>query len=110
MSSQGTGLLFTIRAVAITAILLLGGGFPSAAQTPEEANIIGTWRVTQEPGTSSEFFVYAVVGEGGVLSTSDMDFSVGSGVWRKNGPGNFAATVEEFAGSASDGRANSRIV
>jgi hypothetical protein len=77
-------------------------------QDQDEATLVGTWRtriaMSEVP---IEFFSITVFNEGGTMTDRfalGPRLSVGSGVWKKiRGRGNFAATLEVFDDTDSDG-------
>lgn len=93
-------------------IVLLCSALPGAAlaaDDQDDVSLVGAWRTSVVfPGTTFEFFSYSVFNEEGTMtdrvSALGPGTSVGSGVWKKiRGRGNFAATLEGFDDSDSDG-------
>jgi hypothetical protein len=109
MSKQRSRFLSMMSVVWL--IALLCGALPGAVlagddQDHDDATLVGTWRVTGNPGTPQEFFSLVVFNKGGTMTVTNSipRITINSGVWKKiDGHGNFAATFEDFEDSNSDG-------
>jgi hypothetical protein len=80
-------------------------------QDHEDATLVGTWRITINPGTPQQVFGLTVFNKGGTMTVTNSipRITINSGVWKKiPGHGNFAATFEDFEDSNSDGAFDSR--
>lgn len=93
----------------VAAIVMLGAGLPGAAQTPEAANIIGTWNVTSDPGTPEERFGVALINDGGTVSYVSSGLQRQEGAWRKTGPRSFEANLQLFEADGSRFRVRATI-
>ena len=88
-------LVGALYALVIT-IVMLGDGRQGIAQAPDNANIIGTWNVTSDPGTPDEQFHVALVNEGGTASIVGADLERAEGAWIKTGRRTFLANLHGF--------------
>jgi hypothetical protein len=94
-----------VRALCATAVTIVTLGSPqqSAAQAPDNANLIGGWRVTVDPGTADEAFAVLLVNEGGTATVRVLDGDNADGVWIRTARRTFALTLDEFDDVNSDG-------
>jgi hypothetical protein len=116
MSKQRSRFLSMICVVCLVALLY--GGLPGTVlagddQDHDDATLVGTWRNRIVFTGFGEFFSISVYNKGGTMTdrfSSGPGLSVGSGVWKKiPGRGNFAATLEAFTDSNSDGFFDRRV-
>jgi hypothetical protein len=66
------------------------------AQSPDNALIIGGWRISEGPGTPPEGFVTVVFNQGGTMTALAGDGDRSQGVWIRTAPRTFAFTLDEF--------------
>jgi len=115
MSEQRSRFLSLIRVLWLIGLLCcaLSGTvlYGEDQERDDDATLVGTWRISIIfPGAPFEFFSFQVFNEGGTMTDrfgggpSGPGTSMGSGVWKKiPGRGNFAATLEGFDDSDSNG-------
>jgi hypothetical protein len=117
MSKQGSRFLSMMRVVWLIALLssaLPGRVLAGDDQDHADTQLVGTWSTRIVfPGSPNEFFSLEVFNAGGTMTerfSSGPGLSVSSGVWKKiPGRGNFAATLEGFVDTNSDGLFDQRF-
>lgn len=96
--------------IGFLSILLVCLAVPSvvwaSSRSAKDAALVGTWRAILNPDTPNEIFVLLVFHADRTMTatTSAMQQSIGSGVWKKaHGHNVFTAEFELFGDSDSDG-------
>jgi hypothetical protein len=103
MSAQRSRVFAKAVSAIAVAIVILASPHISAAQAPDDANLIGGWRVTFGDGTSLGDIAVLLVNEGGTTNLRVMDGDRAEGVWIKVARRLFALTFDEFDDTNRDG-------
>jgi hypothetical protein len=112
--SRFLSMMWVVWLIALLSGVLPGTVLAGDDQDHDDATLVGTWRTRIVfPGPPNEFFSLEVFNKGGTMTdrfSSGPGLSVSSGVWKKiPGRGNFAATLEAFTDTNSDGFFDRRV-